>query len=243
MQLSFTNDYIFETIQGEGIFTGIPSVFIRLSGCNLRCEWRNHDGSTSLCDTPYSSHNPEKLIKSLEQVHADVSSFATKHFVVTGGEPFLQKNVTDLIDLLVSLGKFVTVETNGSLYLESKAQFISLSPKLSTSCVNTSANYQSHQAKRINIEALKSFVSSHDFQLKFVVNQALEFDEVEEIVKSLSDTVDEGLLRSRVLMMPQAVTAEQLKENSPVLIEECIRRGYRFCDRLHVRLWGDKRGV
>lgn len=241
-KLSFTNDYMFFTIQGEGLHTGVPSVFLRLSGCNLRCEWMNSDGSTSLCDTPYSSHSPEKLIKSIEEVMNDLKSYDCKYVVITGGEPYLQKNLKHLVSSLKEAGYYVCIETNASIYFETNADFVSLSPKLSTSCVDKSKNFKSHNEKRINKEALKQLCQNHKFQLKFVINSEEEVLEVKEIQQFLED---EGIssVKDNILLMPQAITEDELARASLKLVDLCKRYGYRFCDRLHVRLWNDKRGV
>lgn len=242
MNLSFTKDYFFYTIQGEGAHTGVPSIFLRLSACNLRCEWKNPDGSISLCDTPYSSHQPEKLIKTIDQVLDDIKDIDCKYIVITGGEPYLQKNLVELIRCLKEKDYYICVETNATIYLPTQADFISMSPKLSSSCVSTSANYQSHQEKRLNIEAISQFIEKHDYQLKFVVNQEDELNEIQQILEELKDR---GLVVpvSKVLLMPQAVSKDQLEQRSLQVVEWAKKYDFRFCDRLHVRLWGDKRGV
>lgn len=242
MKLSFTKDYIFHTVQGEGIHNGVPSLFLRLSGCNLRCEWQNPDGSKSLCDTPYSSHQPEKDLKEIDQVIKDLKSYDCRYLVITGGEPFLQKNIVSLIEQLKQEGFYVCIETNGSIYLETKADLISLSPKLSSSCVLDSDHYNSHHSKRLNIEALALFCKNHEVQLKFVVNEEKELEEIKNILTELKQ---KGLddLHQKVLLMPQAVSLEQLQNRSEQVIEWCKKESFRFCDRTHIRIWGDKRGV
>lgn len=241
-KLSFTNDYYFYTIQGEGLHTGVPSIFMRLSGCNLRCEWKNPDGSTSLCDTPYSSHEPEKLIKTVEEVVKDIEPMDCKYVVITGGEPFLQKNMAVLVSELKARNYYICIETNGSLYFENKADFMSISPKLSTSCVDSSKNFESHNKKRLDQAAILSLCKNHDFQLKFVVNSEVEMKEINELRIFLEENGVSGV-KDKILLMPQAVTEEQLVAASLPLLELCKKYDYRFCDRLHIRIWNDKRGV
>lgn len=242
MKLSCTKDYIFYTIQGEGRFMGVPSVFLRLSGCNLRCEWLNTKGGTNLCDTPYSSHFPEKEIKVVDEVIQDIESYNCEHLVITGGEPFLQKNLVDLTEQLVGLGKYITIETNATIYLPTKAQFISMSPKLSSSCVSSSEHFKKHQDLRFQENVILRFIENHDFQLKFVINNDEDLSEVEEIITNLESKTNIPI-RNKVYLMPQAISKEEIEEKSQWLIEECKSRNYNFCDRLHIRIWNKKRGV
>lgn len=241
-KLNFTEDYHFFTVQGEGLHTGRPAIFLRLSGCNLRCEWLNPDGSTSLCDTPYSSHQPEKLLKSVDEIVEDIKSYPCKYVVITGGEPYLQKAMASLISELKSLGYYVCIETNATIYFETEADFISMSPKLSTSCVDKSENFESHQKRRKNIEAVSSLVKNHDYQFKFVINSKDDLFEAQEFMKEVEGLSGE-IPKSKILLMPQAVTKKQLEEKSKQVIEWAMEFGYSFCDRMHIRIWNDKRGV
>ncbi|MEC9282640.1 MAG: 7-carboxy-7-deazaguanine synthase QueE [Bdellovibrionota bacterium] len=241
-KLNFTKDYHFFTVQGEGLHTGRPAIFLRLSGCNLRCEWLNSDGSTSLCDTPYSSHQPEKLLKSIDDIVEDIKSYPCKYVVITGGEPYLQKAIAPFISELKNLGYYVCIETNASIYFETEADFISMSPKLSTSCVDKSENFESHQKRRKNIEALASFTKQHDFQFKFVINCKDDLLEAKEMIAEI-EAVTAPIAKDKILLMPQAVTKKQLEEKSEQVIEWAMEFGYSFCDRMHIRIWNDKRGV
>lgn len=241
MKISFTKDYIFETIQGEGKFVGVPSIFMRLSGCNLRCEWKNPDGSVTPCDTPYSSHQPEKNLKDVEEAVFVARRLKAKHVVVTGGEPFLQPGVVALINELVCAGKYVTVETNGTIYRQTMAQFYSISPKLSSSTFKGSKNYAKHEKARSQLDQLAQFVK-HPHQLKFVVNTPEDLAEIENILaglKTLNGSYDER----NVYLMPQGTSVEQFDAKADWIVQECKKRDWNFTDRLHVRLWGHKRGV
>lgn len=224
-QLSFTKDYVFYTIQGEGRYTGVPSVFVRLTGCNLRCQWKNADGTTNRCDTPYSSFEPEKEIHSIEETVQKIHNFRCKHVVVTGGEPFLQPGVVELINSLVDSGHYVTVETNGTIYRESKAQFYSISPKLSSAnCKDT-----------IDIDVLKKFLQ-FDHQVKFVVNTKEDLNEIQMLLLKLSQ-------RTNVYLMPQALSNKECEEKQRWLLPLCRDNKFSYCERVHVKLWGSKRGV
>src|SRR5687768_4166605 len=114
---------IFYSLQGEGELTGVPSVFVRTSGCNLRCTW---------CDTPYASWNPEGEQQSVAQIVAAVERHPTAHHVVlTGGEPMIAKEIRTLAAELKNRGRHITIETAATVPPDGVAcDLASLSPKL-----------------------------------------------------------------------------------------------------------------
>src|SRR6185312_1651951 len=114
---------IFHSLQGEGELTGVPSVFVRTSGCNLRCSW---------CDTPYASWEPEGSPRTVEQIVAEVRGHASaRHVVLTGGEPMIAPGIRDLAAALKELGYHLTIETAATVGPEGIAcDLASLSPKL-----------------------------------------------------------------------------------------------------------------
>src|SRR6187401_901216 len=97
---------IFYSVQGEGELTGVPSVFVRTSGCNLRCTW---------CDTPYASWNPEGQEMSVSEIVAEVLEHPAQFVVLTGGEPMIAKGIRELADALHAAGKHITIETAGTV--------------------------------------------------------------------------------------------------------------------------------
>lgn len=257
-RLNFTNDYVFFTVQGEGKLMGVPSVFVRLSGCNLRCAWQNPDGTTTLCDTWYSSHKPERNPQTIDdtvKLIGEVGRHA-RHVVVTGGEPMMQEGYADLIATIkVKLDYHVTVETNGTymppgradkLQLgtyrqEARADLLSISPKLSTSQGTSGAQALKHHADRVNFDVLSKLVML-DHQLKFVVNTEDDVTEAQSIVDTLRQ-MNGYYDGSNVYLMPQGTSAAQLDQRAPWIIEKCKERGWNYSDRIHVRIWGDRRGV
>ncbi|GAB1376830.1 7-carboxy-7-deazaguanine synthase QueE [Lactococcus petauri] len=241
MNLNFTDEYVFYTVQGEGQLAGFPSVFVRLSGCNLRCSWRNTDGTLTKCDTPHSSFYPEKNIQDIGETIDKILAFGCDHVVVTGGEPFLQGHVAFLIDQLVLKGCHVTVETNGTKYLPTKASLLSISPKLSTSSCDPESGIM-HNLKRINLSALFDMMKNNPYQLKFVINTDAELQEVIELVKDLTDLGVKDVYKN-VWLMPQGITTEQFNERAEMLFEACKKYGFKYSDRLHVRIFGNKKGV
>lgn len=263
---------MFVSIQGEGRFTGAPSLFIRLGGCNLRCVF-----GCSRCDTPYSSFELEKpicnTVTDARQMAGELlaKNKNVKHIVITGGEPLLYKNALQKF-LSNGLGEYViTVETNGTLEAifpfednDSAGVAIdlwSVSPKLSTSVDKelkylTEEQRDHHDKIRINVKNLGSYWHSMksawydyemqtDLQFKFVYSGEESVVEIKDIIDKLSDEigVPPSKINKKIMLMPEGTTNEQLTKISQECAEVCIREGWTFCDRLHIRIWGDKRGV
>lgn len=165
------------TLQGEGKLLGTPCIFIRTSGCNLRCSWIGADGNGSPCDTPYSSHNPEKNMQTVGGVLATIEAYLKdtdiKHIVVSGGEPTIQREALgELLEGLTKMGYHTTIETNGTIYTQKISKYtnlVSISPKLSTSTPwkenlkNTGIEYSEkwanrHERLRINIDSIQRYI-------------------------------------------------------------------------------------
>jgi 7-carboxy-7-deazaguanine synthase len=222
---------IFYSIQGEGILTGVPSVFVRTSGCNLRCVW---------CDTPYTSWSPEGQELSVDEVLACVRSYPAQHAVVTGGEPMIAPDIIRLTERIRHLGLHVTIETAGTVYHPVACDLMSISPKLenSTPRERESGKWAAqHERLRYQPGVLKQLLAEYEYQLKFVVSSP---DDMPEIARMLDET---GADRSRVVLMPEGTTPEAIRERAPWLTEICKREGFRYSPRLHIDLWGNRRGV
>lgn len=223
---------IFHSIQGEGLLTGVPSVFIRTSGCNLRCRW---------CDTPYTSWSPEGFERSVDGILADIEGFPSRHAVITGGEPLLMKELPELTERLRAAGYHVTIETAGTVYADLHCDLASISPKLSNSTPWTEEDgkhARNHEKLRINLPVIGRFMAACAYQLKFVVDRQEDLDEVEGLVRDL-----DGVDRTRVLLMPQGRTAGELSNRGAWVAEACKSRGFRYCPRIHIELYGDTRGT
>lgn len=218
---------LFTSIQGEGKYTGTPSIFIRTSYCNLRCSW---------CDTPYTSWEPEKKEMSLENILHYVNQFPSiSHVVITGGEPFLQKDIPTLCDHLQH--KHITIETNATLYIPTKAHFISLSPKLANSVPRETRFEQMHDKKRLQFDAILRFMNKQDYQLKFVVCGEGDISEILSIQKAVNAPND------HIYLMPEGKMNEELQRTAPLTAALAQKYGFNYTDRLHIRLWGDRRMV
>lgn len=251
---------LFHSIQGEGIHTGVPSIFLRVTGCNLRCVFKD-----SICDTSYTSFKPGKpIFRDLDELEDEIRSMKAKymnttHLVITGGEPMLYKEgIKELLERIKDLNFYVTVETNGTLgVIEgllrdfSYVNLYSVSPKLSTSVdyeckFLTPRQRDSHAETRINYSQLAEYFKSvyrAEVQLKFVYSGEASLYEVDSIINKLNEKYDCGITNDMILLMPEGATQEQLEANSLECAEVCIKKGYRFCDRLHIRIWNDKKCV
>ena len=222
---------IFYSVQGEGILAGVPSVFLRTSGCNLRCTW---------CDTPYTSWNPEGDDLALDTILADVRGHGSRHVVVTGGEPLIQQEIVQLTQGLKDLDLHITIETAGTVYQPVTCDLMSISPKLANSTPTQRDDGRwaaQHDRLRYQPEALKKLMAEYPYQLKFVVSDPDDLTEIEAILKETNAD------RSRVLLMPEGTSSEALSERARWLVEICKREGFRYGPRLHIDIYGNQRGV
>jgi 7-carboxy-7-deazaguanine synthase len=218
---------LFYSIQGEGSLVGVPSVFIRTSGCNLRCAW---------CDTPYASWQPEGADLTLGQIVDEVKRHPARHVVVTGGEPMIAPEIIPLTERLRGLGWHITIETAGTVFQPVECDLMSISPKLSNSTPDGPWAPQ-HNRLRIQPEALLELMARYEYQLKFVIEKPDDMDEVRALIAALDAD------RSRVILMPEGMDRDRLRERAVWLAEISKQEGFRFSPRLHVDLWGNRRGV
>ncbi len=228
---------IFFSIQGEGQWLGMPSVFIRTSGCNLRCRW---------CDTPYASWNPQGAEMSIGAILDQVGRHAVEHVVITGGEPLIQAEVVELAAQLKVRQKYVTLETAGTFWRNIAVDLASISPKLANSTPHDRADgtfAKTHESARIDIPTLTQFVRSTKIkhrQWKFVICGPEDLVEVEGLLAALADLTPQ---RENIFLMPEGIDAAELHKKGTWLAELCKARGYRFGARLHISLYGNRRGV
>jgi len=225
---------IFHSIQGEGELTGVPSVFVRTSGCNLRCGW---------CDTKYASWNPEGKEMSVEAVVERVLAFPAAHVVLTGGEPMVAKGIHDLASKLRASGQHITIETAATVPPDGIAcDLASLSPKLSNSTPDSvSANgwRERHERTRFQPEIIARWIDSYNFQLKFVIASENDLQEINDLLA----LVNRPMPRAKVLLMPEGTDVATIRGRDETLIEVCKRHGYRYCNRLHIDLFGNTKGT
>jgi len=246
MKLSRLGDgpEIFHTLQGEGVGTGTPAVFIRTSRCNLHCVWCDTDHTWNFEGTPwkhekeaipgYKKHRREDVTWEMSPADAAeaILAYPCNHTVVTGGEPLLQE--AELLEMIGHIrardpGHFFEVETNGTrMPGEAFAREIgrfNVSPKLANSGMDA--------ALRIVPDVLAHFAAMPQACFKFVVASPADLDEVLAL----------GLPKEKTILMPEGRDVPALDRNAAWLAGRCRDLGMRFSDRLHIRLWGDKRGV
>lgn len=226
---------IFYSVQGEGSLVGTPSVFVRTSGCNLRCGW---------CDTPYASWKPEGGEMSVTAILDAVNQHPTRFVVVTGGEPMIAKEMAALLAKLREAGKHITIETAGTIAPAGVAcDLASISPKLAHSTPDEAlagrAWVERHERLRLQPEVLQAWCSAYAFQLKFVVASEADVAEVKGVIESIGGEI----APERVLLMPEGITQEKMRERQGWVVEVCRREGWRYSPRLHIELFGNQRGT
>lgn len=230
----------FTSIQGEGMLAGVASFFVRVSGCNLRCAW---------CDTPYASWKTEHTTRSIESLLDEATASGVSHAVLTGGEPMMFDAIEGLAAGLRSRGFHITIETAGTIDRSIACDLMSISPKLANSTPSEGderdpgGNWRKlHESRRINLGALRGLVArNHEHQLKFVVRGGGELRndvrEIEQLLTSIG-----GVQPGRVLLMPEGVTVPS-RETQQEIVSVCIERGWRYCPRLHIEIFGNRRGT
>jgi 7-carboxy-7-deazaguanine synthase len=238
----------FVSVQGEGKLTGVPSAFVRLSGCNLRCRW---------CDTPYASWDPDGGPRAIDDLVAWARSTGVRHAVLTGGEPMLFPGLRTLAARLAAprdhagADMHITVETAGTVLPPEDesatplaVHLMSISPKLASSTPvgdprdPTGAWAARHESRRLNLPVLQELLDAFpERQLKFVVTAAPDLAEIDALLAQLH-----GWTPADVLLMPEGVAAPPPALRQLVL-DACLARGFRYCHRLHVELFGNTRGT
>lgn len=221
---------IFESLQGEGASVGAPCIFVRLAQCNLHCTW---------CDTKYTwdferyRYEDEVREQPALDVAARVNASKSRRLVLTGGEPLLQQRALAAFFAQLAPDIVVEVETNGTILptpeTRARVNQWNVSPKL--------ANAGDPEQFRIRPEVLRALRDTGRAYLKWVVTGAADCAEADLLVEHLAWPSD------RVLLMPEATDREQLRARSLAVAEAAHQRSYRFSSRLHLELWGGRRGT
>lgn len=222
---------IYRSRQGEGRLTGADSVFIRTSGCNLRC-W--------FCDTPYTSWSPEGQERWIDDVYRATLALEAEHVVLTGGEPLLWSELVPLTERLAAAGRHVTIETAGTVFLPVSCRLMSISPKLRGSGPGARDPRWAdrHERTRRAPSVIRRMLAEYDCQLKFVVDQPAEIEEVAEYLRAFPESRPE-----QIWLMPQGTDREALAAKRRWLEPRCAERGWRFCPRMHIEWYGNRRGT
>ena len=231
---------LFCSLQGEGRLTGTASVFVRTSGCNLRCGY---------CDTPFASWSPEGEELSVEEVILRVEqractgndARAIDHVVVTGGEPMLYAELIPLCRRLRELGKHITVETAGTLYLPVECDLMSISPKMRNSTPAATSDPRwtwRHETVRHAPDIVRRLVTEYDYQVKFVIDKPDDLPEVEAYLAEVPE-----IERAKAMLMPQGTDLDGLAEKTAWIKPYCDQHGLAFCPRRQIEWFGSRRGT
>ena len=226
---------IFHSIQGEGELAGVPSVFVRTSGCNLRCAG---------CDTPYASWNPEGVEMTVNEIADAVQKHPSRHVVLTGGEPMISRGIRELAQTLRQLGKHITIETAGTCSPDGIAcDLASVSPKFANSTPVPGsidpAWIARHEESRLRPDVLAEWIRGGRYQIKLVVRTR---EDAQEAVEFLDASIP-GIPRERIFLMPEGTEARTLAGRVAWLVEFSKQHGFRYCPRLHIELFGNARGT
>lgn len=220
---------IFYSIQGEGKLAGVPSVFVRLAGCPLRCRW---------CDTKYAWSSSAGQQMTVEQITAKIIEHPAGHVVITGGEPIICNELGELTKAIANIDKHITIETSGIEFIDDlKCDLMSISPKLSNSIPEDKTLSVEHKKYMINHEAVRQLIDKYDYQLKFVVDGPEDLDEIAGYLEKLKN-----INPYKVLLMPQATDSMEYIKKSRILADICKRTGFALSPRLQVLLWDGERG-
>ncbi len=219
----------FTSLQGEGLLAGVPSFFIRTSGCNLRCRW---------CDTPYTSWVPEGGRRSVDDLAAEAVASGVRHVVITGGEPLLQREIGALTERLKQAELHITVETAGTVCPAFECDLLSVSPKTANSDPPGAARDRHRRLRGERDPLRRLLLRCPEYQLKFVIEDADDLPEVQSVLASIG-----GADSSRVLLMAQGRTALEVAQRAPGVAALCLAHGFRYTPRLHLDLYGGGRGV
>jgi len=249
---------IFYSLQGEGFLAGVPSVFVRVAGCPLRCRW---------CDTKYAWEPTAGTEYRVREVVGAVERWPCRFVVVTGGEPMANSELPELAQRLKAAGEHVTIETAGIAYVPNlPCDLMSISPKLSnsipdpedrglaptpavgvggtedTSLAPTPAvgvrgtEDRKHKFLRLDIAVLRKLIHDHEYLLKFVVDSEDDLPEIERTIEEIGDVDPE-----KVMLMPQAATRDELLRKAPMVAELCKQTGFAFSQRLQILLYDGQR--
>ncbi len=224
---------IFYSLQGEGLLAGVPSVFIRLAGCPLRCWW---------CDTKYALDFNKGRELSIRQIVSKVEKYNCNYVVITGGEPLagsdlkIRKDLPELLNALKKIKKHITIETSGIIFQpDLSCDLMSISPKLRNSFRGSKPDSKYNGP---DVKVIKKLIKSYNYQLKFVVDRPEDIKEIRNLIKKIGRVEKE-----KILLMPQARTRKEFLSKAQIVADLCKQTGFTFGNRLQILLWDNQKGI
>jgi len=203
---------IFYSMQGEGKWTGLPNIFIRTTGCNLRC---------SFCDTKYAYENGEEL--TIEQIKNKIKKYKCNHICITGGEPLIQKDITYLINELLKESYTIGIETNGSINIKPIIE----KEKLMISCDIKCPSSKMHKEMVFeNIQMLEK-----KDQLKLIIQDKKDYDYAKKIIQKY---------RPKCTVFFQPVYNTNITKLAEWILEDNL--DVELGLQIHKILWGETKG-
>ena len=219
---------IFYSLQGEGRLAGVPSVFVRLAGCPLRCQW---------CDTKYAWDQDSGTQMSIDKIINQIENHLNQFLVITGGEPMINSDLPELLDKLKKRQKHITIETAGIVFIpDMQCDLMSISPKLSNSIPDNAAQAAIHEDTRLDTAVLAELLDNYEYQLKFVVDSEKDIQEIEQAIDQIPN-----VKRQNVMLMPQAATRNELIAKLPLVAKMCTQTGFALSQRLQTLIWDNQR--
>jgi 7-carboxy-7-deazaguanine synthase len=224
-----TNE-IFYSLQGEGRLVGVPSVFIRLAGCPLRCRW---------CDTKFAWDETDGKDYSIEEIIQTIQKWPCQYVVVTGGEPMVSLDLPQLLSQLKAAERHITIETSGIAYVpDLPCDLMSISPKLSNSTPTETEFAEAHENSRLDLAVLRELIGHYEYQLKFVVESQDDLAEIQQTIEKIGN-----VNRDKVMLMPQAATRQEFLDKADMVVDMCRQSGFTFCLRLQILLWNYQKDI
>ena len=227
---------MYSSLQGEGRLAGTPSVFVRTSGCNLRCSW---------CDTPFTSWKPSGTNRSVNDLVQEVLNHNLSHVVITGGEPLLSPEINHLCSELKKSKQHITIETAATVIPDNgppSANLMSLSPKLQSSTPASETGWQRRHEERRRRDDIIQLLCATPSQIKFVIDSPSDLDEAILWLEELGIRPHSKEAR-HVYLMPQGVSLPELQKETKWLHSACESLGFQFCQRHHIAWFGNTRGT
>ena len=189
-----------------------------------------------------------EIVAEIERLTKEMKSFQPE-IILTGGEPFLQNELPELVLKLKKMGFFISVETNATIYTETKIDFYTLSPKLKNSSPKSKNWIELHNEKRINYAVICKFITNTiknkeiNYQIKFQIKTLKDELEILKVLNNIEQRINQPVPPEKVVLIPEGVTKEEIHSKYLDVLQMCLKHGFRLSPRLHIDIWGNKRGV